>query len=101
MLFFMYQRRRYMNKAELVVVVSEKVNLSKKAAEKAVDVLFEEMQKSLEKGDSVKISSFGVFSIKNRKQRVGTSPVDGKKITIPATKTVGFKPSKNLKEAVK
>jgi Bacterial nucleoid DNA-binding protein len=90
-----------MNKAELVVVVSEKVNLSKKAAEKAVDVLFEQIQKSLEKGDSVKVSNFGVFTIKNRKQRVGTSPVNGKKITIPATKTVGFKPSKNLKEAVK
>jgi len=90
-----------MNKAELVVVVSEKVNLSKKAAEKAVDVLFEQIQKSLENGDSVKVSNFGVFTIKNRKQRVGTSPVNGKKITIPATKTVGFKPSKNLKEAVK
>ena len=60
-----------MNKAELVVLVSEKVNLSKKAAEKAVDVLFEEMQTALEKGEAVKVSSFGVFSIKNRKQRVG------------------------------
>lgn len=91
-----------MNKADLVVVVSEKVNgLTKKDAEKAVDVLFDEIQKCLVKGESVKISSFGVFSIKNRKQRVGTSPVDGGKITIPATKTVGFKPSKNLKEVVK
>lgn len=90
-----------MNKSELVGVVSEKVGLTKKDAEKAVDVLFEEMQSSLEKGDSVKISSFGVFTIKNRKQRTGTSPVDGKKIVIPATKTVGFKPSKSLKESVK
>ncbi len=90
-----------MNKAELVCIVSEKVGLTKKDAEHAVNVLFDEIQKSLEKGDSVKVSNFGVFTLKNRKERVGTSPVDGSKITIPATKTVGFKPSKNLKEVIK
>ncbi len=90
-----------MNKAELVCIVSEKVGLTKKDAEHAVNVLFDEIQKSLEKGDSVKVSNFGVFTLKNRKERVGTSPVDGSKITIPATKTVGFKPSKSLKEVIK
>ncbi len=90
-----------MNKAELVCIVSEKVGLTKKDAEHAVNVLFDEIQKALEKGDSVKVSNFGVFTLKNRKERVGTSPVDGSKITIPATKTVGFKPSKNLKEVIK
>lgn len=90
-----------MNKAELVCIVSEKVGLTKKDAEHAVNVLFEEIQKSLVKGDSVKVSNFGVFTIKTRKERVGTSPVDGKPITIPATKTIGFKPSKNLKEVIK
>ena len=90
-----------MNKAELVCIVSEKVGLTKKDAEHAVSVLFDEIQKALEKGDSVKVSNFGVFTLKNRKERVGTSPVDGSKITIPATKTVGFKPSKNLKEVIK
>ena len=90
-----------MNKAELVVIVSEKTGLTKKAAENAVDVFFNEAQKALVKGDVVKVSNFGVFQVKQRKQRVGTSPVNGKKITIPATKTVGFKPSKNLKDLVK
>lgn len=90
-----------MNKAELVCIVSEKVGLTKKDAEHAVNVLFEEIQKSLVKGDSVKVSNFGVFTLKTRKERVGTSPVDGKPITIPATKTIGFKPSKNLKEVIK
>lgn len=90
-----------MNKADLIAVVNEKVGITKKDAEHAVNVLFDEIQKALEKGESVKVSSFGVFTIKNRKERVGTSPVDGKKITIPATKTIGFKPSKNLKEVIK
>ncbi len=90
-----------MNKAQLVTIVSEEVGLTKKAAEHAVNVLFDEIQKCLENGESVKVSNFGVFQIKKRKERIGTSPVDGHKITIPATTTIGFKPSKNLKEIIK
>lgn len=91
-----------MNKAELVVAVSEICELSKKEVERVVDVLFDQMENCLRSGDSVKISGFGVFQVKARKERVGTSPVgDHGRITIPATKTVGFKPSKNLKESVK
>ena len=91
-----------MNKAELVVAVSEICELSKKEVERVVDVLFDQMENSLRSGDSVKISGFGVFQVKTRKERVGTSPVgDHGRITSPATKTVGFKPSKNLKESVK
>lgn len=90
-----------MNKQDLVVLVSEKVGLTKKAAEDAISVFFKEAEKALLKGEVVKVSNFGVFQVKQRKSRVGTSPVNGKKITIPATKTVGFKPSKNLKDLIK
>ncbi len=95
-----------MNKAELVVVVSEICELSKKDVERVVDVLFDQMENTLRNGESVKISGFGVFQVKDRKERDGTSPVANKegkheRIKIPATKTVGFKPSKNLKESVR
>lgn len=90
-----------MNKTELVVAVAEEAGLTKKDAERAIDVLLEKMEKSLVEGDEIKLSGFGVFKIKERKERVGTSPHDGKKITIPATKTIGFKPAKTLKEAIK
>lgn len=90
-----------MNKTDLVVAVSEEVGITKKDAEKAIDVLLEKIESALVSGDSVKLSGFGVFTVKTRKERVGTSPVSGDKITIPATRTVGFKPSKNLKEVIK
>lgn len=91
-----------MNKAELVVAVSEICELSKKEVERVTDVLFDQMESALRAGETVKISGFGVFQVKSRKERIGTSPVgDHNRITIPATKTVGFKPSKNLKESVK
>lgn len=90
-----------MNKAELVVAVSEATKLTKKEVEAVIDAAVEEASHALKKGDVVKVSGLGVFQVKSRKARVGTSPVDGKKINIPASKTVGFKPSKTLKDLVK
>jgi DNA-binding protein HU-beta len=91
-----------MNKAELVAAISSKAGLTKKDVDVVVDLLFDEIENSLAKGEEVKISGFGNFFVKDRKERVGTSPVgDHHRIKIPATKTVGFKPSKNIKAAVK
>ncbi len=90
-----------MNKTDLVIAVSEEVDITKKTAEKAIDVFLRKIQEKLETGESVKLSNFGVFTLKVKKERVGTSPVDGKKIIIPQTRTITFKPSKNLKETLK
>lgn len=90
-----------MNKAELVVAVSESTKFTKKEVETIVDEFLKQVSSGLESGEVVKVSGFGVFQVKSRKERTGTSPVDGKKIKIPASKTVGFKPSKTLKDLVK
>lgn len=90
-----------MTKADLVVAVAEEVGISKKDAANAVDILFERIQAALEQGEDVKLSGFGAFVVKTRKERRGTSPKTGEEIVIPATKTVGFKPSKSLKDAIK
>ncbi len=91
-----------MNKAELVAALSSKAGLTTNDLDVVVDLLFDEIENSLAKGEEVKISGFGNFFVKDRKERVGTSPVgDHHRIKIPATKTVGFKPSKNIKAAVK
>lgn len=90
-----------MNKTELVAVVSEKVGLTKKQAEEALDTIVAQTTKALKKGDTVKLAGFGTFTRKTRKARKGISPATGKEIKIPASKTVGFKAAKALKEAVK
>lgn len=87
-----------MNKAELVLVVAEKVGLSKREAEEVVDTVFAEIQTTLLKGEDVKLSGFGTLAVKTRAERVGTNPSTGEKITIPAAKTITFKVSKALKE---
>ena len=59
-----------MNKKELVDIVSEKKNLTKKEAESLVDTVFDTMIDSILSGDKVLISGFGTFKVNQRKERV-------------------------------
>ena len=90
-----------MNKLDLVNAVSEACSISKKDADAAITALLLEGGKALERKEEVKLSGFGTFLVKDRKGRVGTIPGTNTKINIPNTKTVAFKPSKQLKELVK
>ena len=87
-----------MNKAELVLIVAEKLGLSKRDAEEMVDTVLTEVTSTLLKGEDVKLSGFGTLGVRTRAERTGTNPSTGTKITIPATKTITFKVSKTLKE---
>ena len=89
-----------MNKTELVAVVAEKSGLTKKDAERVVSATFDAITGSLQKGDKVQISGFGVFEIKEREARVGRNPRTKEEIQIPATRQPAFKASKTLKDAV-
>ena len=87
-----------MNKAELVELVSDRAELSKKDAEAAVDAVFDVIVGAVVKGEEVKLSGFGIFSKKARAAREGTNPSNQAKIQIPASNTVAFKVSKAFKE---
>ena len=89
-----------MNKAELILEVAERANLSKGEAENAVEEMISIIEKELIKGNDVKLSGFGVFSKKTRLARKGTNPSSGDIIVIPENNTVSFSPSKLLKEKV-
>ncbi len=87
-----------MNKAELALAVAEKAEIAKGDAQAAVDAVFEIIEKSLVKGEDVKVSGFGIFSKKERAAREGTNPSTQEKIQIPASSSVNFKVSKTLKD---
>ncbi len=89
-----------MNKTELIAAVAEKAGLTKKDAERVVSATFETITASLEKGDKVSISGFGIFEVKAREARVGRNPRTKEEIQIPATKLPAFKASKTLKDIV-
>ena len=87
-----------MNKAELIQAVMAKAEVSHRDAEAVVEAVFETIAGAVVKGEAVKLSGFGIFEKKERAARVGTNPANGEKIEIPASNSVSFKPSKNLKE---
>lgn len=89
-----------MNKADLILALIDETGLSKKEATEIVDSLLGIMEQAFARGESVKISGFGVFELKRRRARLGTNPATGEKIQIPESNTVTFKLSKNLREKI-
>jgi DNA-binding protein HU-beta len=89
-----------MNKSELVAAVAEGAELTKKDAERAVNVALEAVAGSLAKGDDVAIAGFGNFKVNERAARAGRNPQTGAAIQIAASKNVSFKAGKALKESL-
>lgn len=85
-----------MNKAQLIEWVAQKT-CTKKEAQEAVETLLEGIKNSLKKKENVTIAGFGTFKVKERKARTGRNPKTGETIQIPAKKSIGFRPSKELK----
>jgi DNA-binding protein HU-beta len=84
------------NKAELIELVANKADLTKKDAGTAVDAMLEGIKKGTKKG-GVTIAGFGSFSVTNRKARLGRNPQTGESIKIKASKSVRFRPGKAYK----
>ncbi|MBO6047976.1 MAG: HU family DNA-binding protein [Erysipelotrichaceae bacterium] len=89
-----------MNKKELIDIVSNKREMTKKDAEMLVNTVFDTMVETMVEGEKVVISGFGTFRINERQERKGVSPKTKDEITIPACRAVTFKPSNRLKEAM-
>ena len=89
-----------MNKTDLIALVSEKAEISKKDAEKAVNAVIDTMIESVAEGQEIRIVGFGTFERHERSERIGCNPQTKEKITIPASKVPAFKAGKAFKDAV-
>lgn len=89
-----------MNKTELIAVVAEKANLSRKDSENAVNIVFEAIKETVETGEKVQLAGFGIFDVKSREARVGRNPKTREEIQIPASRVPVFKASKAFKDSV-
>ncbi|HBT59907.1 MAG TPA: integration host factor subunit alpha [Acholeplasmataceae bacterium] len=91
-----------MNKTELIAVVAEKAEVTKKVAEEVLNAFVGTVSDSLgNHGEKVVLTGFGTFEVRNRAAREGRDPRSGQTISIPAQKTPAFKAGKVLKDAVK
>jgi integration host factor subunit alpha len=93
--------KKAMTKIDLVEQVYNKVgSFSKKDAAEIVELVFDTIKQTLEKGEKIKISGFGNFVVRNKKARIGRNPQTGEEIEISARKVLTFKPSQVLKNVL-
>jgi len=84
-------------KADIVEKVYQKIGLSKKEASELVEMVFDQLKNTLQKGEKVKISGFGNFLVRAKNERIGRNPQTGEQIKISARRVLTFRPSQVLK----
>ena len=87
-------------KADLADLLFQKVGLNKREAKDMVESFFEEIRVKLESGESVKLSGFGNFQLRDKSQRPGRNPKTGEETPICARRVATFHPSAKLKSLV-
>jgi len=89
-----------LTKADLAERLFEELGLNKREAKELVEYFFEEIRAALETNEHVKMSGFGNFDLRNKKQRPGRNPKTGEEIPITARRVVTFRPGQKLKQRV-
>jgi integration host factor subunit alpha len=89
-----------LTRADLSNSVYKQIGLSFQECNALVDAVIEEVSASLEKGDTVKISSFGTFTVHGKKQRMGRNPKTGVEVPITPRNVLSYNPSNLLKARV-
>ena len=89
-----------LTKADMAERLFEELGLNKREAKELVEMFFEEVRDALESGQQVKLSGFGNFDLRDKKQRPGRNPKTGQEIPITARRVVTFRPGQKLKARV-
>jgi integration host factor subunit beta len=89
-----------MTKADLVEKVANEAEMTKKDAEQLVEIIFDSIISTLNKGEKIELRGFGSFRVRQRNARQGRNPKTGSAVNIPAKRVAYFKPGKELKEII-
>ena len=87
-------------RADLCEVVHRQVGLSRSESASLVELVLKEITDCLERGETVKLSSFGLFVVRKKGQRIGRNPKTGMEVPISARRVMVFKPSTTLKQRI-
>ncbi|MFO7965513.1 MAG: HU family DNA-binding protein [Desulfobacterales bacterium] len=94
------RERGRMNRSDLVDTIKDTIQVTRKEAERIVEVFFKTIEDTLTSGDRVEIRGFGSFAVREYESYTGRNPKTGQKITVSPKKLPYFKPGKELKEMV-
>ncbi len=89
-----------LTRMDLSEAVFREVGLSRNESADLVESVLKHMSDALVKGEQVKISSFGTFSVRSKSQRVGRNPKTGEEVPIDPRRVLTFRPSHLMKERV-
>ncbi len=89
-----------LTKAEMAERLFDDLGLNKREAKEMVEGFYEEIRNSLASNRQVKLSGFGNFDLRDKKQRPGRNPKTGEEIPISARRVVTFRPGQKLKARV-
>lgn len=89
-----------LTKADLAEKLYEELGFNKREAKELVELFFEEIRNALQTNEQVKLSGFGNFDLRDKKQRPGRNPKTGEEIPITARRVVTFRPGQKLKARV-
>ena len=87
-------------RAEIAETIYEEVGLSRKDSGDILDMMLDEIVQELSKGNEVKLSSFGTFSLRSKKARAGRNPKTGVAAEITPRRVISFKPSQTMRKTI-
>lgn len=89
-----------LTKADMAERLHEELGLNKREAKEMVESFFNEIRESLAANEQVKLSGFGNFDLRDKRQRPGRNPKTGEEVPISARRVVTFRPGQKLKDRV-
>jgi integration host factor subunit alpha len=89
-----------LTKADMAERLFEELGLNKREAKEMVESFFDEIRESLAANEQVKLSGFGNFDLRDKRQRPGRNPKTGEEVPISARRVVTFRPGQKLKDRV-
>lgn len=87
-------------RADVAEAVYEEIGLSRKDSNDILDMIIDEVILELSNGEDVKLSSFGTFSLRDKKARSGRNPKTGVEALISSRRVISFKPSQTMRKKI-
>jgi integration host factor subunit alpha len=87
-------------KATLANTLFDQLGLNKREAKEFVELFFEQIRQALEIGESVKLSGFGGFTIREKNSRPGRNPKTGEEVPVSARRVVTYRASQKVREQI-
>ena len=89
-----------LTRMDLSEAVFREVGLSRNESSELVEAVLQHMSDALAAGETVKISSFGTFSVRDKNERIGRNPKTGEEVPITPRRVLSFRPSHLMKDRV-